>query len=42
VRADAITARDGPAWVETRGKTALIWSPLPGAEDWKDLMGINP
>jgi protein-L-isoaspartate(D-aspartate) O-methyltransferase len=42
VRADAIPARDGPVWVETRGKTALLWSPLPGAEDWKDLTGINP
>jgi len=39
VRAGDVPNGDGPVWIETRGKTALIWSPLPDAEDWKDLTG---
>jgi protein-L-isoaspartate(D-aspartate) O-methyltransferase len=29
---------NGRVWMETRGETVLIWSPLPGAEDWKALL----
>jgi protein-L-isoaspartate(D-aspartate) O-methyltransferase len=25
-------------WTEPRGETALVWRPLPGAEDWKPLL----
>ncbi len=42
VRAEAVPAGDGPVWIETRGKTALVWSPPPDAEDWKDLTGSSP
>jgi len=39
VRVGHVPDDDGPLWIETRGKTSLIWSPLPHAEDWKDLTG---
>ena len=42
VRAGDVPDGDRPVWIETRGKTALIWSPLPDAEDWKDVTGGSP
>ena len=39
LRAGAVPAADGRAWVETRSGTVLVWRPLSGAEDWKDLLG---
>ena len=39
LRAGTVAAADGRAWVETRSGTVLVWRPLPGAEDWKDLLG---
>jgi len=42
VRAGTAPAGDGPAWVEKRGGTALVWRPLPDAEDWKELVGSGP
>jgi protein-L-isoaspartate(D-aspartate) O-methyltransferase len=38
VRAGSLPAEDGPVWTELRGGTALVWRPLPGAEDWKALL----
>jgi hypothetical protein len=29
-------------WTEPRGETALVWRPLPGAEDWKALLRDAP
>jgi hypothetical protein len=29
---------NGQAWTEPRGATALVWRPLPSAEDWKALL----
>jgi protein-L-isoaspartate(D-aspartate) O-methyltransferase len=42
VRAGAAPAGDGLVWVEKRGRTALMWRPLPDAEDWKGLLGADP
>ncbi len=39
VRADAAPAGDDLTWVEERGRTALVWRPLPDARDWKGLLG---
>ncbi|HEY1412500.1 MAG TPA: hypothetical protein VGF36_10175, partial [Rhodopila sp.] len=36
-----VPAGDGPGWVERRGETALIWHPLPDAQDWKKLLDAN-
>jgi hypothetical protein len=42
VRAGAAPPGDGLAWVEKRGRTALVWRPLPDAEDWKELLDGDP
>ena len=39
LRAGAACSPDGQVWVEKRGGTVLVWSPLPDAEDWKELLG---
>ena len=39
VQASDDLAGEDMAWVEKRGRTALVWRPLPGADDWKELLG---
>ena len=38
VRIDGAPVENGQVWTEPRGRTALIWRPLPGAEDWQALL----
>jgi hypothetical protein len=38
VRAGSLPEEDGQVWTELRSETALVWRPLPGAEDWKALL----
>ncbi len=38
VRSAAAPPAGRRVWVETRGETALVWQPLPGAEDWLALL----
>ena len=37
VRGDAVHTGGHQVWPESRGGTALVWQPLPGAEGWKAL-----
>ena len=39
VRASAAPTGNGMARVEQRGRTTLIWRPLPVTDDWKELLG---
>lgn len=38
VPAKSIPVSNGRVWMEPRGETVLMWSPLPSAEDWKVLL----
>jgi protein-L-isoaspartate(D-aspartate) O-methyltransferase len=38
---DSLPTEHGRVWMEPRGETALVWRPLPGAEDWKALLSIR-
>lgn len=38
IRSGRGVAGNGPAWTEPRGRTVLVWRPLPGAEDWRALL----
>ena len=42
VRIDGAPVENGQVWTEPRGGTALIWRPLPGAEDWQALLRGAP
>ena len=37
--ASAAPTGNGMARVEQRGRTTLIWRPLPVTDDWKELLG---
>ncbi len=38
VRDGLTSASDGRTWVEPRGRTALVWRPLPAAGAWRELL----
>jgi hypothetical protein len=42
VRIGNAPVSDGPVWTEPRGGTALVWRPLPRAEDWQALLRDAP
>ena len=42
VRIGSAPVSNGRVWTEPRGGTALVWRPLPGAEEWKALLRDAP
>jgi protein-L-isoaspartate(D-aspartate) O-methyltransferase len=42
VRIGSAPVGNSRVWTEPRGETALVWRPLPGAEDWKALLRDAP
>ena len=42
VRIGSAPVSNGRVWTEPRGGTALVWRPLPGAEDWKAVLCDAP
>jgi protein-L-isoaspartate(D-aspartate) O-methyltransferase len=42
VRIGSAPVGNARVWTEPRGETALVWRPLPGAEDWKALLRDAP